>query len=143
MFSAAISDSHLSFSFLVSLRRTGDHPYKMLVKLVSGRKNIIIKRAKPESHISSQMVHVQPFDSAANPPITGPNVGPATAACPQIAMAYARLERAYISPRLAPPVAKTGLPKKPVRNRKARSMPKFFAYITANCRNTKTTSVPM
>jgi hypothetical protein len=83
----------------------------MLAELVSGRKNIIIMRANPESHTSSNMVHVQPFASAAKPPIRGPRVGPDTAACPKVAIAYARFDGAYMSPRLAPPVAKTGDPK--------------------------------
>jgi hypothetical protein len=115
----------------------------MLAELVSRRKNIAITRAKPECHISSQIINAQPLDSAARPPIRGPIVGPATAACPHIAIAYAFSDGAYMSLRLALLVAKTGLPKKLVRNRKAKSMPKFFAYIKANCRNVKTTGVPI
>lgn len=43
-------------------------------------------RAKPDSHMSSQIVQVQPLDSAANPPTSGPRVGPKTAPTPQMAM---------------------------------------------------------
>jgi len=49
------------------------------------------------------------------------------AAIPQIAIAYARLRGAYMSDREAPPVARTGEPKKPVKNRKASNMPKLVA----------------
>ncbi len=55
----------------------------MLVELVSGRKKVRKMRQKPESHISSQIVHVQPLFSAANPPMRGPMAGPKTAAIPQ------------------------------------------------------------
>ncbi len=55
----------------------------MLLLLVSGRKKKRKIRQKPESHISSQIVHFQPLLSAAKPPIRGPIAGPKTAEIPQ------------------------------------------------------------
>lgn len=73
---------------------------------------------------------------------TYPSVGPQTAAMPQMATEYARFLGAQISASDAPPVARTGEPKNPVMNRKARSIPKFEARAAAGCKPTKTTSVP-
>jgi hypothetical protein len=42
----------------------------------------------------------------------------------------------------APPVARTGEPKKPVKNRKARSMPKLDANAVGAWKATNTASVP-
>lgn len=97
----------------------------MLLLEVSGKKKNSMTRAKPESHMSSQMVHVQPLPVTAKPPIRGPIVGPHTAAIPQIHIAYARFLGVYMSAIDAPPVARLGDPNRPVRNRKARSIPKL------------------
>lgn len=55
------------------------------------------------------------------------HTGPMTLEIPKIAKGYARFAGEYMSAIEAPPVASTGLPKNPVRKRKARSMPMFFA----------------
>lgn len=81
----------------------------------------------PDNHSNSQIVHCHPLCCAANPPTSGPNTGPDTAAIPQIAIAYALFDGLYISESEAPPVAKTGEPKKPVRNRNASNIPKLVA----------------
>lgn len=98
----------------------------MLALLVSGRKITMTIKAKPDSQRSSQIGHCQPLCCAANPPTSGPRTGPQIAARPQTAMAYALLDGLYISEREAPPVARTGDPKNPVKNRNARSIPKFL-----------------
>ena len=58
----------------------------MLVELVSGRKMVRKIKQKPDSHMSSQIVHLHPSFSAANPPMRGPMAGPKTAAIPQTPM---------------------------------------------------------
>ena len=62
---------------------------------------------------------------------------------PQIPMPYARFCGRYMSPILAPPVARTGEPTKPVMKRKARSMPKFTASAVGTCKTTNNAKVPM
>ena len=99
----------------------------MLLELVSGRKSVRKTRQAPESHMSSQIVHFQPSFSAAKPPTRGPRAGPQTAAMPHTAIPYTCLLGAYMSAIEAPPVARTGLPMKPVRKRNAKSIPKFLA----------------
>lgn len=68
---------------------------------------------------------------------------PDTAPMPQTARPYVRLAGEYMSLILAPPVARLGLPMKPVRKRKARSMPKFAASAVGTCRTTKSSNVRM
>jgi len=122
-----ISGSHFRSLRPVSLRRRRLRLYRMFAELVSGRQTISTMSAKPESQRSSQIGHFQPLCCAAKPPIKGPKTGPQIAASPQTAMAYALFAGRYISPKDAPPVARTGEPKNPVKNRNARSMPKFLA----------------
>ena len=99
----------------------------MFVELVSGRKKNRNTRQNPDTHISSQTVQVQPSACAAKPPTSGPRTSPQTALILQIAKPYACFFGGYISEMEAPPVARAGEPNKPVKNRKARSMPKFVA----------------
>lgn len=72
-----------------------------------------------------------------------PVEGPKTAATPQSEMAYALLAGTQISAIVAPPVARTGDPKKPVTNRMARSMPKLEDFAVGIWRATKTARVPI
>ena len=122
------SSDFCSASFLaMTLRNRCVRRKRMLAELVSGKKKNRKTRQKPDSQTSSQIVQVQPLFSAAKPPIRGPRMGPSAAAMPQTLMPYATFSGAYMSAMEAPPVARAGLPKNPVRKRKARSMPKFLA----------------
>jgi hypothetical protein len=56
-------------------------------------------------------------------------------------MAYARFAGDQMSAIEAPPVARIGDPKNPVKKRKARSIPKFSASAVGTWKATKTTSV--
>jgi hypothetical protein len=114
----------------------------MLAEDVSGRKQRRTKVA-PESHINSQMVQLQPFDSAAKPPTKGPRVGPQTAPMPQTVIPYALFCGLHMSPMLAPPVASEGEPTKPVINRKVRSISRFTERAVGTCKTTKTIRVPI
>jgi hypothetical protein len=48
-------------------------------ELVSGKKKKRKIKQKPDSHMSSQIVHVQPLAWTAKPPTRGPKTGPHTA----------------------------------------------------------------
>lgn len=148
---AASSGPEMSSLFPVIFRRRRDRRYKIFAALVSGKKRNRNTKQKALSHINSHIGHVQgavnppvigPY-STAKPPISGPKVGPQTAAMPQIDMAYALLAGLQISAREAPPVAKTGEPKKPLKNRKARNMPKLVASAVGTWNATKMTRVPI
>ena len=144
------SGSHISFVSPVILRRRFVRRTKILLAEVSGMKKNRNTRQKPLSHISTQIGHVQWAEKlplsrgpncAAKLPTTGPRTGPHTALIPQMDMAYARFDGLQMSARVAPPVAKTGEPKKPVRKRKARSIPKLLARAVGAWNATKTASV--
>jgi hypothetical protein len=62
-----------------------------------------------------------------------------TAPIPQTARPYTCFLGRYMSAIEAPPVASAGDPKNPVKNRKARSMPKLMEKTVGNCRRTKMT----
>jgi hypothetical protein len=76
------SGSQISLSLPVIFRRRRVRRYRILAEEVSGRKKKNNTKAKPDNHINSQIVHVHPFASAANPPTRGPSVGPHTAPTP-------------------------------------------------------------
>jgi hypothetical protein len=99
---------------------------RMFGALVSGKKKNRNTQQKPDSHMSSQIVHVQPLAITAKPPTRGPSTGPQTAPIPHTAKPYTCFFGRYISAMEAPPVASAGEPKNPVKNRKARSMPKLI-----------------
>jgi phage protein D len=132
-----MSGSQVNRSSPVSLRRRFVRRCKMFVALVSGRQKKRKIRQKPESHMSSQIVHVQPLASTAKPPTSGPSTGPQTAPIPQTARPYACFWGRYISAIVAPPVASAGDPKNPVKNRNARSMPKLTAKSVGSWNKTK------
>lgn len=142
----------------------------MLTDEVSGKKKVSTASEKPLSQRSSQIVQVQPSAWAAKPPIRGPRTGPQTALMPHTPMAYALFCGAYISAREAPPfrnqivsklqtpgslvhrmkekrtkhtVASAGDPKKPVKNRNAKRVPRFLANAAGTCSATNTIRVEM
>jgi len=93
--SAMSIGSQVSFWSPVSFRRRRVLRTRMLFALVSGRKKRRNTRQKADSHISSQIGHVQgavmspemgPY-STAKPPTSGPSVGPQTAEMPQMLIA--------------------------------------------------------
>jgi hypothetical protein len=143
IFSEIMSGSHVNRSSPVSLRRRLQRRCKMFGELVSGRKKNSTTKQNPESHMSSQIVQVQLRACTANPPTRGPSTGPATAPTPQTANPYACFWGRYMSAMVAPPVARAGEPKKPVRKRKARSMPKLTDSAVGICNKTKTTGNAM
>jgi hypothetical protein len=104
----------------------------MFAPLVSGRKKRHITKANPETHISSQIDHFQPFDCTAKPPTSGPSVGPQTATAAHMPIAYVLTFASHMSLSEAPPVPMAGDPMNPVKNRKAKNMPRFLAYMTPN-----------
>ena len=89
------SGSQVNFSSPVSFRRRRVRRMRMLLALVSGRRKNRTTRQNPDSHISSQIGHVQgavmpppvPPYWTAYPPTSGPSVGPQMALMPQMDMA--------------------------------------------------------
>jgi hypothetical protein len=76
MFSPMISGSQVRRSSPVNLRMRRVRRYNMFALLVSGSKKKRKTKQKPESHIISQMVQLQPSACAAKPPTRGPRTGP-------------------------------------------------------------------
>lgn len=67
----------------------------------------------------------------------GPMIGPRTAPVDHTPIAYGSLLGRKISPIEAPPVARIGEPKKPVRKRKMRRQVRFFGRTIGIWRRTK------
>ena len=137
---ACSSGSHVNLSSPVKFRSLRVLRYKIFGELVSGSRKNKATKQKPDSHMSSQIVHVQPSAITANPPIKGPTTGPQTAPIPQIARPYACFCGRYMSAMVAPPVASAGEPKNPVRKRNANSMPKLVARAVGSWKSTKITT---
>lgn len=72
--------------------------------------------------------------------MSGPNTGPSIPHTPKILIQYEISIGEYISMIVAPPVARTGPPKNPVKNRKIRSISIFTANLVGGCSKTKTNS---
>lgn len=87
----------------------------------------------PEIHNNSYMVHCQPFAWAAKLPMTGPTPGATKAGKTQTLNAMGKCFWVYISARVAPPVARTGDPKKAVMNRRS-TRPENLEYQKATVR---------
>ena len=123
MAAAAISGADMIEGFPVNLRRRRARRYRMLDADVSGKKKKSKTKVAEESHMSSQIVHRQPSKRAEKLPSSGPRLGAHVANTPQRVIPYARFFGAYRSAMVAPPVARIGEPKNPVRNRNAISIP--------------------
>jgi hypothetical protein len=95
----------------------------MLDAEVSGKKKKSSTSVAAESHMSSQIVQRQLSKCAEKLPSSGPRLGADAANTPQTVIPYARFLGEYRSATVAPPVARIGEPNKPVRNRKAISIP--------------------
>ena len=115
--------------------------YKMLAEFVSGTRKKSTINTTAHSHVSSQIVQRRPFAWEAKPPTSGPNTGPSTPEAPKMPIQYASSTGGYMFVIVAPPVARTGPPKNPNRNRKTRSIVIFTAYPVGSCSSTKIKSV--
>src|SRR6266850_3285592 len=108
----------------------------MLEEEVSGKKKKRKTRVNPLNHNSSHIVHLQPLKCVAKLPTMEPVTGAHAAQALHSVMPYIRFLGLYMSATVAPPVARTGEPMKPVMNRNARSMPKFVARAVGTRRTT-------
>jgi hypothetical protein len=104
---------------------------------VSGRKKNMIRKIGADSQTTSQSDHRQFIAGTLNPEITGPRAGPRVAKAAQAVKAYGSFRRPYMSPMLAPPVARHGLPKNPCKNRSAKRPPKLLTTAVGMLRITK------
>ncbi|CAI6333275.1 unnamed protein product [Periconia digitata] len=89
----------------------------MLGAEVSGKKKKRDRKIGPFIQSISHIDQRQFSACTLNPEIMGPRAGPVVAAKAHSERTYGSLIRLYMSCRLAPPVAKAGLPKNPWRKR--------------------------
>jgi hypothetical protein len=77
------------------------------------------------------------------PEMRGPRAGAAKEKDTQHATEYGRYSREYMSPMLAPPLARHGLPKKPSKKRKTRRPPRLSTREVGTANMTKMPNVEM
>lgn len=108
-----ISDSDLSFSLPVDFLRRWARFKRIKSALVSGKQKKSRSQLKLHRISSSYIDHLQVLSGTENPAKSGPSAGPASAAPPQKIRPYGIFGNDKISAAEAPPVARTGPPRKP------------------------------
>lgn len=89
------------------------------------------------------MLHRQPLTIAGNDPRTGPKTGPLQAPRAHTPIISASVEVGHRSLMLAPPVARAGEPRTPVRKRKTRMQAKLLEKTMGSWKMMKSRRVMM
>jgi hypothetical protein len=98
-------------------------------------------RTAEHSHVNTQMAQRQPFAGTRYPPMMGPNTGPQTPADDQMQIMYTTTAGSYMSASVPPPVARQGLPQKPVSHLKKKKKAVLGAKPTGSWNRMKARSV--